>query len=168
MNSTESDVEDLIVLEDQTPPFTRVMCALGAAVCLMAPYELLIKPSVPVLRWGMLPFWLISLGAMTVCTMLAIAAVFGFTRRMEFWGIRHELVIRWHGDFGVRVTRRYPFSDLSRVDAHETSDSDGPNYYTVTLYRPGKGRPIAVQNFAERAAAEELAKRVTRIIGRFS
>src|SRR5262245_39856101 len=72
---------------------TRVFFLAGAAVTLLAPYDLLIRPGVPVFQLGMIPFWVIAGGACLVGLILLAAAILGYTKTVSFDRLRRRMVL---------------------------------------------------------------------------
>src|SRR5690606_9714464 len=79
----------------------RTILIAGGAFALSAPHELLIRPGVPLLQWGMLPFWLIGVVAGLVGAVLLLAGILGLTRTVTLDAAARELRVDGNGSFGI-------------------------------------------------------------------
>jgi len=136
------------------PISTRVILVIGAGITLLAPYELLVKPGVPVFRLGMAPFWVIAGGASLIGALLLAAAVLGFTKTVRFDFTSRRMVLRAEGVFRISRIWSYPFNRLGVLAVRADSNTDGPTVYRLEILIDGRRRPFEIAVFQ----TEELAK----------
>lgn len=143
---------------------SRILVGLAGAATLIAPYELLIRPGVPVFTLGMVPFWFISLGALSVGAIFVGAALFGISRTVTFDPARRVMDVHGDGSLGMRVRRSHPFADLGAMRVDEHYDSDGPTRYRLSIAIAGRKRPFEINVFPSRPEAETAADAVGKLL----
>lgn len=147
---------------------TRCFLALAGLFCFFPTYDLLIRPAwfagVPVLRLGMLPFWIIALGAMALGLVLLTAAILGLSRRVTFDPQAGEMRERGAGAFGLRFQRRHAFRDLGIPSVRRDESSDGPARFEVVVPRAGYKRPIVIETYADELGASDAAHRIAAVL----
>jgi hypothetical protein len=140
---------------------------VGAAglFCFFPVYDLLIRPSVPVLRLGMLPMWVIVLGAGALGLVLLASAILGPARTVIFDPAAGELRDLGAAAFGLRWSRRHPFRDLGAPTVLRVHESDGPDTWRVAIPCAGRQQPLAIESYPDQAAAQDAANRIAAVIG---
>jgi hypothetical protein len=73
----------LLVFHQPLGLVARVFLIAGGVLALSAPHELLIRPGVPLLQWGMLPFWIIGVLAGMLGALFLLAGILGRTHSPE-------------------------------------------------------------------------------------
>ena len=145
--------QDDAVYHEPISAATRVLLFLAGLVPLLAPYELLVKPGVPVFQLGMIPFWVIAIGASCVSILLLAAAVLGFTKTVHFDHRLRRMTLRADGIFGFSHVRTHAFERLGvpaiRMDAY----TEGPPVYRLEIPVTGRRRPIEIAVFKTESEA---------------
>ena len=136
------------------PVSMRVILVIGAAITLLAPYELLIKPGVPVFRLGMVPLWVIAGGASLIGVTLLAAAVLGFAKTVRFDFASRRMILRADGIFRISRIWSYPFDRLGVPAVRVDTSTEGPPTYRLEIPINGRRRPFEIAEFQ----TEELAK----------
>ena len=144
----------------------RLFVAGAGLFCFLPSYDLLIRPGVPVLVLGMVPMWLIALGAGALGSALIAAAILGPKRTVIFDPATRELRDHGAADFGLRWSRRYPFRDLGTPSVERVTETDGPDTWRVTIPCVGRKQPLGIESYKEEAAAQEAANRIAAVITR--
>jgi len=144
--------------------FTRVLLFLAGLVPLLAPYELLIRPGVPVFQLGMFPFWVIAIGASCVSLLLLAAAVLGFTKTVHFDRERRQMTLRADGIFGLSHVRTYAFERLGMPGLRRDDDTEGPPVYRLEIPVAARRRPIEIAVFKTEPEATIEADRLRMIL----
>jgi hypothetical protein len=143
---------------------TRILCLVGAAVTLLAPYELLIKPGVPFFRFGMIPLWVIAGGALLVGLVCLAAAVLGYAKTVSFDRTRRRMVLRAEGLFGISRLYSYPFDRLGMPAVRADSSSEGPTAYRLEIPIAGRRRPFEIAVFHAEDTARAEAERLRMLL----
>jgi len=143
---------------------TRVLLFLAGLVPFLAPYELLIRPGVPVFRLAMIPLWVIAIGATCVGIVLLAAAVLGFTKTVHFDRQRRLVIVRADGIFGLSHVRTYAFERLGMPGVRMDDDTEGPPVYRLEIPVTGRRRPIEIAVFKTEAEATVQADRLRTIL----
>jgi hypothetical protein len=144
----------------------RWFIAGAGLFCFFPTYDLLIRPGVPVLQLGMVPMWIIALGAGALGAALLAAAVLGPKRTVIFDPAAGELRDLGAADFGLRWSRRYPFRDLGTPTVERVYESDGPDTWRVVIPCAGRSQPLSIESYKEEAAAQDAANRIAAVIAR--
>lgn len=145
---------------------TRIIVGAAGAVTLLAPYELLIRPGVPLFTPGMIPFWIIAMSALSIGVVLVTAALLGLKKTVTFDAAQRVMDVRTDGSFGIRQRRARPFADLGPVSVSEDHDTDGPPRYRLDIAIAGRKRLFEIAVFPDRAAAEAAASRLRALLMR--
>jgi hypothetical protein len=161
---TDEQLPATLLFRQNSSAGLRGFVAVAGLICLFPTYDLLIRPGVPVLQLGMLPMWIISLGALALGLMLLAAAVLGISRTVIFDPAGGEMLELSAADFGLRWRRRHGFRDLGSPDVVRDRDSDGPPYYRVVILCAGMKRPIEIERYPDEAAARAAAQRISAVI----
>ena len=144
--------------------FTRVFVLLAGLVPFLAPYELLIKPGVPVFRLGMIPFWVIAIGATCLGLLLIAAAVLGFNKTVCFDRKRRLLILRADGILGFKRIWAYDFAHLSMPVVRRDTSSEGPPDYRLEIPVSGRRRPMEIAVFKTETEAIAQMDRLKTIL----
>ena len=145
----------------------RVIVGIAGAATLLAPYELLIRPGVPVFTPAMIPLWIIALGALSIGVVCAAAALLGLPKTVTFDTAQRAMRTQADGSFGLRLHKSYPFADLGAVTVTADDNTDGPTRYRLAVAITGRRHPYEIETFAREADAQTAAERVRAVIGGF-
>ncbi len=159
----QSSPDDAIYCEPMRG-LARVLLFLAGLVPFLAPYELLIRPGVPVFRLGMIPLWVIAIGATCVGTVLLAAAVLGFTKTVHFDRQRRLVIVRADGIFGLSHVRTHAFERLGMPGVHLDDDTEGPPVYRLEIPVAGRRRPIEIAVFKTEVEATVQEDRLRIIL----
>jgi hypothetical protein len=138
--------------------FARTLLIGGGVLALSAPHELLIRPGVPLLQWGMLPFWVIGVTAGLIGAVFLLAGILGLTRTVTFDAKARELRVDGNGSFGIGWSERYAFADILELDIIKQEQSEGPPRFVLHAVIARAQGPLEIDTFAserEAIAAEE-------------
>lgn len=141
--------------------------ALGAVAglfCFLPAHELLIRPGVPVLRLGMLPMWIVSLGALSIGVPLIAAAILGISRTVMVDPHATDLRELGAGAFGLRFQRRHAFRDQGQPTVRRDDFTDGPPRCEVVVPNAARKRPILIETYADETAAGDAARRIAAVL----
>ncbi len=142
----------------------RWIVAAAGLFCFFPAYDLLIRPGVPVLVLGMVPMWIIALGAGGMGVLLLTAAILGPARTIIFDPAKAELRDLGAAGFGLRWGRRYRFRDLGLPTVLPITDSEGPTTYRIMIPCAGQKQPIGIETYDDEAIARETAARLAALI----
>lgn len=165
------DGGDRMVFTNRLPTAIRVVLALVGAMTFLAPYELLVGPGHP-FQWAMIPFWIISIGALAVGLPVLAAALVGLETTMTIDFERRRFVETATGAFGLRFGRARDFAALVDLSVEEDTFSDGPSSWDVIarFSDPAGRKPWTIRSLDSPAAAEgllaEIRMRMERRTGR--
>ena len=148
MPLVESAGHGKLVFHQQLGPVARLFLIAGGALALSAPHELLIRPGVPLLQWGMLPFWFIGLLAGLLGAVLLLAGILGLTRTVTFNAAARELRVDGNGSFGIGWSERYTFSEILELDIVKHEQSEGPPRFILQAVVAGAKGPLEIDTFA--------------------
>ena len=143
---------------------TRIFLLLAGLVPFLAPYELLIKPGVPVFRFSMIPFWVIAIGATCLGLLLIAAAVLGFNKTVCFDHKRRLMILRVDGILGFTRIWTYDFGNLGMPIVRRDDSSEGPPDYRLEIPVRGRRRPMEIAVFKAETEAIAQADRVRIIL----
>jgi|GEM_PF-838009 len=136
-------------------PVARVLLALFALVPLLAPYELLIKPS-----WqGQVSFdWIIplviSIGAVVVSLGLFVAALFGRGERFLFDASKRQLTYQFKTAFTAGFEQEiYSFDQIEALEIKVHEGDERPDTYDIAIKIAG-GHEMKFGDFSSRSDAE--------------
>lgn len=141
-------------------------CFIGAAglFCFFPTHDLLIRPGVPVLQLGMLPMWIISLGAGTLGAVLLGAATLGASRKVVFDARAREMRELGAGSFGLRFQHRHAFADLGVPSVRREDSSDGPARFAVIVPHAARGLPIVIDTYDDETGASDAVRRIAKLL----
>lgn len=137
----------------------RVLLAIGACIPLSGFYDLLIRPGVSWLQWGMAPFLVMGLIALAFGLFFLSVAVFSGSRTVTIDRNRRACVIEYDGTFGLHWRFVHPFTTLNAPRAVELASSDGPPNWAVELPR-GRGKRLIVESYPQEARARAEANAI--------
>lgn len=131
----------------------RLLLAGGGVFALSVPHELLIRPGVPLLQWGMLPFWLIGLPVGLLGAILLLAGVLGLTRTVTFNAEKRELRVDGNGSFGIGWSERYKFSDVLELETLKDEQGEAPPRFILHAIVAGAKGPLEIDTFESESEA---------------
>jgi hypothetical protein len=141
---------------DETFPWPlRLLLGAFGLMTFVAPWDLLIRPGHP-FELGKLPFWFLSLGALSIGVPLLAAAVAGPERTLAIDFDRGLFVETTRFAFGWVVARSRRFADLDRLEVVEQDWSDGPSEWRLAARFAATAKPWPIRTLRSRAAAEAL------------
>lgn len=162
-----TDDDDLCVFHHPMPAFVRIVIGIGACFTFLAPWELLLRPGLHPFHLGMLPFWIISLGALSIGLPLLAAAIVGATRTLTFDFRRRRLIeVLDSRTFGLTWTRDFGFAEIAAIAVEKNTFTDGPDEWDVFVRVRDRKRPLAVAKRSSEEAADALARRLGDRMGR--
>jgi hypothetical protein len=153
-----------LVFRQTMSPGLRCFIAVAGLFCFFPTYDLLIRPGVPVLQLGMLPMWIIVLGAGTLGALLLVAAILGLSRKVVFDAQAREMRELGAGSFGLRFQRRHAFADLGAPSVRRDESSDGPTRFEVIVPHAARKRPIVIETYADEPGASDAARRIAAVL----
>jgi hypothetical protein len=153
----------LVFRQIMSPGLRRFM-ALAGLFCFFPTWDLLIRPGVPVLELGMLPMWIIALGAGALGLLLLIASVLGISRRLIFDAAAAELREIGAGAFGLRWQNRYFFRELGAPAVQRETDSEGPTRFAVMIPCARLKQRLRVDSYDSEAEAADIARRIADVM----
>jgi hypothetical protein len=148
MPPVESADRAKLVFHQPLSWFTRAFLIGGGALALSAPHELLIRPGVPLLQWGMLPFWIIGVVAGLIGAVLLLAGILGLTRTVTFDAAARELRVDGNGSFGIGWSERYPFADILELGIVKLEQSEGPPRFVLQAVIARAKGPLEIDTFS--------------------
>jgi hypothetical protein len=166
MPLVESSSRTRLVFHQPLGWFARVLLIGGGALALSAPHELLIRPGVSLLQWGMLPFWLIGVTAGLIGAALLLAGVLGLIRTVTFDAALRELRVDGNGSFGIGWSERYAFGDVLEFGIVKHEQSEGPPRFILQAVVTRAKGPLEIDTFeSEQDAIEAEAKIEALMLG---
>jgi hypothetical protein len=148
----------LLVFHQPLGLVARVFLIAGGVLALSAPHELLIRPGVPLLQWGMLPFWIIGVLAGMLGALFLLAGILGLTRTVTFDASNRELRVDGNGSFGIGWSARYAFADILELIVLKDEQTEGPPRFILQAIVAGAKGPLEIDTFGreqDAIAAEE-------------
>lgn len=142
----------------------RVIFALFGFIPLLAPYELLIKPS-----WqggiGFIQvfFLLISLGAVLVSLFMFTAALFGRSQHFQFDVSKRQLVYRFKTAFNPAGQEIYPFAQIASLEIKASEWDSRPDTYDIVAKIAGKPE-MKFGDFSARSDAEQYLTALQKML----
>ena len=122
---------------------------------LLAPYELLIKPSWSgKSNWLMPLFLLISIGAIGLSIFFICSALFGINQSIQINSANRIITYRYKPGILSFRKRQYLFSEIEMVQLKVHKWTDGPPTYNIGLKAIGQ-REIEFGGFASQEEAEK-------------
>jgi len=143
----------------------RLGFGLVAALPLLAPYNLLVKPD-----WAGTPGLTllfavaVSLGAVAVSVLLLLVAIFGINRRVEFNPIAKTVHVSESHLMQSKREIDFRFAEIAQLELVCHDWSDGPSTYEIRL-TPSVGKPFAFGDFSSHASAESTLASLRTIVG---
>jgi hypothetical protein len=143
---------------------SRIILGLAGALALSAPHELLIRPGVPLLQLGMIPFWILGVLAGLIGATLLLAAVLGLTRTITFDGKARMLFVDGNGSFGIGWRARYTFADILELNVVPHEPSDGATRYVLHAIVANAKGPVEIDVFESENAAFDAKARIDALM----
>lgn len=153
MPLVESPGRARLVFHQPLSVLVRLALVAGGAVALSAPHEFLIRPGVPLLQWGMLPFWIVGIAAGLLGALFLLAGVFGLTRTVTFDGKAREMFVDGNGSFGIGWRTRYKFADILELNIVKEPQREGPARYALQAIVANAAGPLEIDSFASESEA---------------
>jgi len=146
---------DKLEFKSSLSPLARLLFFLFGLLPLLAPYELLIKPT-----WNgrisivMLFFAVISLGAIIVSLFFIAAALFGRSQHLQFDASNRVVRYRYKTALHPFREARYDFSQIEALELKTTEWDSRPDTYAITMTI--RDQPaLTFGDFASRPDAED-------------
>ena len=145
-------------------PMARIIFLLFGFIPLLAPYELLIKPS-----WNgkfnivMIFFLIISIGAVTISVFFISAALFGRSQHFQFDGAKRVLKYRFKTAINPFREERYDFSQIEILEIKANEWDSGSDSYDISMKIRGK-REMKFGEFRSRQEAEYYLAALEKMI----
>lgn len=141
----------------------RVLMVLLAALPLLAPYELLMKPHWQGygIAWGFA--LVISLGAVAVSLLLVAAGLLGLNRKLTIDAGEQAVHYAYESALMPLRGRRYGFAEVSRVWIETHDWTDGPASHGI-CFSFQDGRKVEVGNFDHISAAQECLGHIEALL----
>ncbi len=149
----DTEISGNLVFRQPLGAIARIILCLGGVVALSAPHELLIRPGVPLLQWGMVPFWIIGIAAGMIGALFLLAGILGLTRTVTFDAAAREMLVDGNGSFGIGWRTRYLFADILELNIVEEPQSEGPARYALQAIVAKASGPVEIDTFASEAEA---------------
>lgn len=147
-------------------PVIRILLALFGFVPLLAPYELLIKPSWQGgISFALLFFLVISLGAILVSLFLFTASLLGRSDHFQFNAPKHQLVCRFTTAFNITRQEIYPFNQIESLEIKASEWESRPDTYDIVIKVAGQPE-MSFGDFPSRQGAERYLKTLQKMLGR--
>lgn len=144
----------------------RLGFGFAAALPLLAPYELLIKPVwdvIPSLPWMFAV--LISLGAFAVTVLLLLIAILGINRKVVFDNSTRTVYITESHLIQKERMLKHSFDEVVQLEVVSHDWSDGPSTYELRMTLT-TGKPISFGDFSSRMGAESTLASLLTMIGK--
>jgi hypothetical protein len=154
------EANDTMTFHEPFGPADRVIVAAGGLFTFMAPWELLIKHGHNPFRLVMLPFWVISLGALSIGLPLLASAMLGGGRTLVFDFAARTLVERVEGSFRFGWTRTRSFAQIAALAVVEDRWTDGPAEWLIEARPANGGKPWHIAKRTSEKAATALAEEI--------
>lgn len=154
------------VFESRSDPVLPERILQGAAglFCFLPLWDFFIRPGGNPFQLGLLPFWIIALGAMSIGLPLLAGAVLGGKSAIRLDGESRQVSVTTRSPFSHR-TRQWRFDAIRSVDVVENSWSDGPASHDLLLQLEDVKKPLCLRSFARAEDADEARAAILRIIG---
>ena len=147
-------------------PVTRVFFALFAFVPLLAPYELLIKPSWQgQVSFVLIFFLVISIGAVVVSLSLFAAALFGRSRRFLFDASKRQLTYQFKTAFNPVGQEIYSFDQIKSLEIKVNEWESRLDTYDIAVKIAGKPE-MKFGDFSSRSDAERYLTALQNLLAR--
>ncbi len=164
MPLVESPARGKLVFRQPLSWIARILLIAGGALALSAPHELLVRPGVSVLQWGMVPFWIIGIAAGLIGAVLLLAGVLGLTRTVTFDAAARQLRVDGNGSFGIGWSERYAFADILEMDIVKHERSEGPPRFVLHAVIARAEGPLEIDTFGSEQAAIDAEARIQALM----
>lgn len=145
-------------------PLVARLLILGAGLLpLLAPYELLIKPTWQEFSLIWLFALLISACAISTSLLAICVAIFGMGQHIRFDSTSQGLTYSFRTAGGRHGERQYPFSDIETLRVRTHHWSDGPATYNLAL-KVRATREIEFGHFGIEQEADRYLSMLTAMI----
>jgi hypothetical protein len=145
-------------------PIARIIFLLFGFIPLLAPYELLIKPS-----WNgkfsiiMLFFLMISIGAISISIFFISAALFGRSQHFQFDGSNRVVNYRFKTALNPFREERYDFSQIEVLEIKVNEWDSRSDSYDISMKIRGN-REMKFGDFTSRQEAEYYLAALEKMI----
>jgi hypothetical protein len=153
-----------IEFSSEMPLAARLLILAAGLVPLLAPYELLIKPTWQEFSLIWLFALVISAGAIATGLLAICVAVFGMSQHIRFDAASRGLTYSFKTAGGRHGEKEYPFSDIERLRVRTHHWTDGPATYNLAL-KLRATREIEFGRFVVQGDAERYLSVLTGMIG---
>ena len=157
---------DHIEFRSNLPWPVRMIFLIFGLFPLLAPYELMVKPS-----WsgkstliGLFFPLVISVGAVALSGLFVLAALLGLSQRIRFDTRCKEITYTFNTAV-LRRVKRFPFSAVETLNVRPHSWSDGPDTHNLVLKLNGY-RDIEFGHFSEHSEAKRYLAALQNLIER--
>lgn len=164
MPLVENENRRTLVFRQPLGAIARLIMAGAGTLALSAPHELLIRPGVPLLQWGMLPFWVIGIVAGLLGAVLLLAGVLGLTRTVTFDATARQMFVDGNGSFGIGWRTRYRFADVLELNVIEEPQSEGPPRYALQAIVANAKGPVEIDSFASESEAIRAEAKINALM----
>ena len=159
------DGSDRMIFTEPCGPVNRIVFAVFGALTFLAPWELLIRPGHP-FELGKLPFWFISIGALSVGLPLLTGAALGLSRTLVIDFAARRFDESGRGSFGLRLARACGFDELDEIVVVEDTWSDGPPQWRLEARFSTTPKPWPIRTLLSEVGANALADEIRARIAR--
>jgi hypothetical protein len=153
MPLTHNENRDRLVFRQPLGAVARIVMAVGGALALSAPHELLIRPGVSLWQWGMLPFWIIGIAAGLIGAVFLLAGVLGLTRSVTFDAKAREMFVDGNGSFGIGWRTRHKFADILEFSIVKEPQGEGADRFVLQAIVANASGPVEIDSFQSEAEA---------------
>ncbi len=155
-----------LAIRSRMPAGQRLLLLAMAAIPLLAPYELLLRPQwQDRFGWAFLFAAAISAGALLVSALLAWCGLAGLDHALEVDRSRGALVYRTGATVVRRRTVRYPLAALASLQVEAREWSEGAPSYVLSAILDD-GRALRLGSSFSRQELDTIARRVDAFLGR--
>jgi len=144
-------------------PIARLVFLVFGLLPLLAPYELLVKPTWHGFSIIMLFFAALSLGALTVSGFMIAAALFGRSQQFIFDAPRRLIRYRYQTVLPRFREERYPFSQIETLGIQVSEWDSRADTFDLHLKIRGK-REMQFGDFTTRQDAEYYLSELQKMI----
>jgi hypothetical protein len=163
MDNIKQNVDTLEFISPLSP-IVRTIFLLFGFIPLLAPYELLIKPS-----WngkfsiGMIFFLIISIGAISISILFISAALFGRSQSFKFDGANRVVKYRFKSIINPLREQRYDFSQIEVLKIKINEWDSRSDSYDISMKIRGKPE-MKFGDFPSRQEAEYYLAALEKMI----
>lgn len=142
----------------------RLFFGAGGLFCFLPLWDFFIRPGGNPFQLGLLPFWIIAIGGVSIGLPLLVASLAGGTEIIRI--DRHSGMVSWSSETPLyRRKRHWRFADITDIRVLENSGSDGPSSHDLMMALKGRAKPIVLRNFARQDDADAACAALVRLIG---